>query len=79
MIVKELRLGAIGTVKGEGKCPQIESIRVADIPSDFVPPVDYKNFSFELRTATGCNSEFPVWVAWNDGETILAFGKYRWK
>lgn len=74
-IMKNLSLGVVNTVINE--CAQIDAIRIADIPNDFVPRSDLKNFSFELWTATGCNAEFPVWVGWDRGGIIQVFGRYH--
>jgi hypothetical protein len=74
-IVKNLTFGVIGTVVGD--CAEIDAIRIADIPSDYVPAPDYKTFSFELWTAIGCNDEFPVWVGWDRAGIIQVLGKYR--
>jgi hypothetical protein len=76
-ITQILSLGVINTVKSD--CAQIDAIRIADIPSDFVPSSDLKNFSFELWTASGCNAEFPVWVGWDRGGVIQVFGRYHSK
>lgn len=74
-IVNTLSLGVVGAVSGD--CAQIDSIRIAEIPSDFVPSADYKAFSFELWTAIGCSIELPVWVGWDRTATIEVFGRYR--
>jgi hypothetical protein len=74
-IINNLSSGVINTAIGG--CAQIDAIRIADIPSDFVPAPEYKSFGFELWTAIGCNAEFPVWVGWDREGTIQVFEKYH--
>jgi hypothetical protein len=76
-IIKNLSLVVVNTASGD--CAQIDAIRIADIPTDFIPRDEVKTFRFELWTAIGCNAEFPVWVGWDRGGIIQISGKYRVK
>jgi|HubBroStandDraft_1064217.scaffolds.fasta_scaffold11248_6 hypothetical protein len=62
-----------------GHCAKVEDIHAADVPSDFVRPDWAKATTmFELWTARGCGTEFPLIVSWTPGSGAGMVGKYRW-
>jgi hypothetical protein len=62
-----------------GHCSKVEHIHAADVPSDFVRPTWADATTvFELWTATGCGTEFPLIVSWTPGSGTVMVGKYRW-
>jgi hypothetical protein len=62
-----------------GHCAKVEDIHASDVPSDFVRPDWAKATTmFELWTARGCGTEFPLIVSWTPGSGVGMVGKYRW-